>query len=137
MQRQHRKAYRRQIQRYDEIVRHHIAQQVDAETSHTGQHGGTGHRPKDRTANGAAQIIVLASRLVLGDETDDAGLEAEAGNPAQNDGGNPDRDEDAVFIVAQPARHQHLADIRDCSACHADREGKQRGALRHLAVTLS
>ena len=72
--------------------------------------------------------------MIFRDETDDRGLEAEAGEPAEDDRPHPDDDEDAVLEIAHPAGEQHLADIGDGGGEDAHREGDQRDPLRHGAV---
>jgi hypothetical protein len=57
-------------------------------------------------------------------------MQAEAGEIANDDHRQPDKNEDAIFEFAHPAGKDDLRQERDGGAGHTDRKGDQRCALR-------
>ena len=111
-----------------------IGEEVQHGAADDRQQGGSGERPHQRTANGAAQMVEIVGRAVFGDEADDAGLEAETGDPAQDYRGDPYGDIDAVFEIAHPARHEDLAEIGNRGTCDANGKGENGRTLRYRTV---
>ena len=111
-----------------------ISEEIEAEPA--------GHREECRgdepigpaAEEDTAQEFGLAALHIFGHETEHHGLEAEAGDAAENDRADPDHDEDAVLKVAHPSRQQDLAGEREHGAGDAHQKNLAGEQLRQPAV---
>ena len=123
-----------EIERHQVIVGEAVAEGVEAEPAEECEEG-RGDEAVDAAAkDDAAEELGLAALEIFRDEAHDCRLETETGEPAENDGADPDDDEDAVFEIAHPAGEQHLADIGNEGGENTYDKGDQRNPLRDGAV---
>ena len=137
LERKHRQANGRQINRDDKIVLEQSGKLPNYRAADSSYQRCGKKCPGESTQDGAAKIVGISRTSIFGNKPDNAGLETKAGNAAEYHRGHPYGYENTVVKRTHHPHKDNLADIGNGSAQYPDSKSKHGNAARYGTITLA